>query len=453
MPAAPAPLAWTKCGAVECAELEVPLDYANPHNAELISLLVKRRATKGRRIGPLLVNPGGPGAAGSVMADRASLFFSPDLLNRFDIVAWDPRGTGASAAIDCVDDIDVVLGADPSPDSPEETTALATANRTFADGCRTRAARQLAFVSTEYSARDMDQIRRALGEDTISYFGFSYGSELGATYATLFPRRVRAMVVDGASDPNADWKDSTREQVVAFESALNQALAECVADKGCPFVHAGDAGAAFDQLMRDLDATPITVAKDRPAIGQGVAYYAVVSTLYGRSEWKSLYAALGKAQKGDATGLLALYDDYTFRNDADQRNLFDSLIVINCLDSAPVEPAAALAFARELAVLAPHLGSLDQSGEQLCAHLPKSGRPVMHVDARGAGPILVVGTTGDTATPFESSRKMAKALEQGHLLTVEAERHTGYGVNQCSLKTVDAYLIDLTIPGEGTVCR
>ena len=444
---------WQTCGKIECARFDVPLDYANPTNGQTISLLLKRRTTTGSRVGPLFVNPGGPGAAGSVVAERASGYFSPDLLNKFDIIAWDPRGTGESAPIDCVDDIDVLLSPDPSPDSPEELGALQQANKAFADGCRAHAARQLPFVSTEYTARDMDQIRRALGDEKISYFGFSYGSELGATYASLFPTRVRAMVLDGAADPTADWKESARQQTVAFETSLNLALDECAADKRCAFATNGNAGAAFDKVMHDLDDRPLQVNDGRPLVGQGVGYYAVVSTLYGRDTWKDLYAALGDAQRGDGHKMLALYDGYTFRDDAEQRNLFDSLVVINCLDSEPVEPAEAIAFAKELAAMAPHLGPLDQSGEQLCNFLPRSGRPTVKITGKGAGPILVVGTTGDTATPFESSKNMAKALEHGRLLTVEADRHTGYGVNRCSFRMVDAYLIDLTLPDEGKVCR
>jgi pimeloyl-ACP methyl ester carboxylesterase len=171
---------------------------------------MKRHLASGtNRVGSLLVNPGGPGVPGTSLVDQATLAFSENLLDRFDIVGWDPRGTGASSPVDCVDDLDPLFSLDPIPDTPAEKQSLIDASKQFDDACETRSGRILPYISTQDTAKDMDEIRKALGEDKISYFGFSYGSQLGATYATMFPTHVRAMVIDGAADPNAGYVESS----------------------------------------------------------------------------------------------------------------------------------------------------------------------------------------------------------------------------------------------------
>ncbi len=203
-----APIDWTSCGdGLDCGRLAVPLDYEDPDSPTITLNLVRHRATDpDERIGSLLVNPGGPGLDGVWLAETAPLIY-PGLIERFDIIGWDPRGTGASdPAIDCVDSYDPYYALDPTPDTPEEEQVAEESRVEFGEAClRRMGAEVLAHVSTRESATDMDSIRRALGEETISYFGFSYGSELGATWATLFPDTVRAAVLDGASDPTAPW--------------------------------------------------------------------------------------------------------------------------------------------------------------------------------------------------------------------------------------------------------
>ena len=456
VPPDPTPLAFTKCGTKqECATLVVPLDYANPSNGEILTLNVKRRSAGSGSIGPLLVNPGGPGAPGSTMVDSASGYFSPRLLAKFDIIGWDPRGTGASTPVECSDNIDDLYGLDGSPDTPEETAALKKADDDFVAGCIARSGRILPFVATRDSARDMDMIRRALGEEKISYLGFSYGSELGATYATLFPTRVRAMAIDGAVDPNDNFAEGSISQGVGFEKALDGFLADCAKNTRCPFNNGGDPGKAFDELMVKLDDAPIVIKTkpDRPAVNQGVAVLGVASALYYDALWPDLAKALAGAQRGDGSGLMRLYDDYTEHDNANAKHFFDAFIVISCADdpgAATVEELRKLN--AELAQLMPHMGKLSQGEELTCRKMIKNPRPAVKITGKGAGPILVVGTTGDPATPFDGTVNMAKALEGGVLLTVEANQHTGYGANDCAMETVDKALIEQKLPEAGKVC-
>jgi pimeloyl-ACP methyl ester carboxylesterase len=457
VPPDPKPLVFTKCGnKQECATLEVPLDYANPTNGETITLNVKRRPAGTGSIGPLLVNPGGPGAPGSTMVANASGYFSARLLAKFDIIGWDPRGTGESTPVECIENLDDLYGLDPSPDTPDEVAALKKADDAFAAGCLEQSGRILPFVATRDSARDMDMIRRALGEEQISYLGFSYGSELGATYATLFPTRVRAMVIDGAVDPNDNYREGAISQGVGFEKALDGFLDDCAKNTRCAFHNNGNPGKAFDELMVKLDAEPIQIKTKpgRPAVNQGVAVLGVASALYYDKLWPALAKALAGAQRGDGTGLLRLYDDYTEHDNPDAKNFFDAFIAISCADDpgpATVEELRALN--TELAKLMPHMGKLSQSEELTCRKMIKTPRPPVKITGKGAGPILVVGTTGDPATPFEGTVSMAETLENGVLLTVEANQHTGYGANNCAMETVDAALIDKKMPNAEKVCR
>ena len=190
---------------VEQGYLEVPRDYSDPTAGTFRLYLVRHLADTADRIGSLLVNPGGPGFGGSILAMVADQVYGDDLIRSFDIIGWDPRGTGLSEpAVDCFDDYDhFYAGTDITPDDPAERQQLVDLAQELADSCVERSGDVLPYIGTNNSARDMDAIRQALGEDTISYFGFSYGSELGAVWATLFPDTVRAAVLDGAADPDA----------------------------------------------------------------------------------------------------------------------------------------------------------------------------------------------------------------------------------------------------------
>jgi pimeloyl-ACP methyl ester carboxylesterase len=452
---------WERFGSSERGQigsLTVPLDYADPSKGTINLFVARHLADKpDKRIGALLVNPGGPGFGGSSLATNPKAYFSQDLIDRFDIIGWDPRGTGLSEpAIDCIDDYDRFFATvDITPDDAAERQQAADLAKEFADACVERNGDALQHMGTNSSARDMDAIRAALQAPTISYFGFSYGSELGATWATLFPDTVRAAVLDGAVDPNADSMAQSQQQSVGFESTLNTFLAQCSADPTCAFHNAGDAEGAFDKLMATLDEQPIPSEKGRPDINRGVALWGVGQALYSDALWDRLAAALSGAQQGKGAGLLELYDDYFERlADGTYDNALEAFQVITCVDEPDrLDVAAEDAAAAEIAKVAPRFAP-NTVGGYMCTFFPAATDPRMAITGDDAGPVLVMGTTGDPATPLDSTRAMAATLQDGRLVIVDANQHTGYAANQCSIDVVDAYLIDPVgkAPANGTRC-
>ena len=453
-------ISWAACpespAPFECGQLAVPFDYDNPSAGSLVLSLMRRPAeTPDSRIGSLLVNPGGPGFGGTAVAEQAEWYFSTELLEQFDVVGWDPRGTGASTpAVDCTEDYDRYFGIDSPPNDEVAKQKMIDLTQEFVDLCVTRNGEMLKYVSTEASARDMDSIRKALNEDEISYFGFSYGSELGATWVTLFPDTVRAAVFDGASDPNANGFDQAISQLKGFEQQLTAFLADCAKRVSCKIYNNGKPAALFDQLAVDIDTKPIVVSSDRTPVTQGVFYTAVVQAMYSNTLWPQLETALADAAKGNGAQLLALYDDYFQRQpDGSYGNELEAFLAISCLDDPEGSTVADVdADVARFAAAAKRLGENFGYG-YACALWPHRVAERVVVTGKGAGPIVVIGTTGDAATPLASTRKAAKNLEQGVLVIVEADRHTGYGLNSCVVQNVDAYLISLKAPKNETYCK
>ena len=457
-PLVTAPLEWVPCNAsFECAEITLPLDYADP-TVGIVSLpLIRRPATDpGNRIGSLLVNPGGPGVSGVGFVQTAYSVFSEDVQARFDIVGWDPRGvSGSSPAVDCLEDLDAFVSADPSPDSVAEQQAQDAIAKEFADGCAAESGAIIPYLATEYTAHDMDAIRQALGDEKLTYFGYSYGTFLGAMYADLFPDRVRALVLDAAVDPSITAQEDTRNQVVGFERSLNAFLAACEIEPECAFHYADNPGAAYDALMLSLDATPV-YGDGTIEVGVAVAELGVLSALYSEAQWPALAEALAEAEAGDGSALLEMSTFITGRYGA--ANYTDELeqrIAIACVDSQRLTNDEKVALQSELAVLAPRFGEpgIGPAGDP-CDFWPvPSLREPKRINAPGSPPILVVGTTGDPATPYQQAVSLAEQLSQGVLLTLNGERHTAYGgVSTCIDSAVDAYLINLLPPTDGTVC-
>ena len=456
----PAPIEFERYDdAVEVGTLDVPVDYADPDGPHFELFIARYNAIdQDDKIGSLLINPGGPGFGGSDFAIFASQIFDRALLERFDIIGWDPRGTGESdPPVDCIDDYDPFFNEiDSTPESDEDRALLVTTAEEFADGCATRSGDIIEFVGTNNSARDIDVIRRALGEETISYFGFSYGSELGAAWVTLFPDTVRAAVLDGASDPNADPLESSLQQLGGFEASLSTFLAQCSDDDDCAFHNDGDAEGAFDALLTDIDEAPLPSDDDRPPVNRDVAVTGVIQAMYSEQFWPALEQSLVAAQRaGDGSGLLALNDSYYRRApDGTYGNELEAFQVITCADTAErqtieeVDSEAAL-----YTEVAPRLVPEGSAGGYSCTFLPDSIDPRIDITGAGAGSIVVIGTTGDPATPFESTVRMSNTLEDGRLVVVEADQHTGYGVNRCVIDVVNAYLIDLEPPADETECR
>lgn len=454
-------IVWSKCqtdslDSTDCGSLSVPYDYDDPSIGSFTLFLTRKPASdQTNKIGSMLVNPGGPGFGGSSVAQDAQYYFSKELLDRFDIIGWDPRGTGKSTpAVNCIDQFDDYFGIDSTPETPEEKQLIIDLSQKFNDECFAKSGEILAHISTQATARDMNSIRQALGEEKITYFGFSYGSELGATWATMFPNTVRAAVLDGASDPNSSSLDQGLAQAKGFEKQLDVFLASCSKRVSCAFYSGGKSAQALDKLLGDIDVKPIVVSKNRTSITQGVMFTALAQSMYSDAVWPELERALADGVKGDGAGLLKLYDDYYQRKpDGTYGNELEAFLAISCLDDpGPTSVAAVDEQIPVFTAAAKRFGASFAYGYS-CALWPIEQVTRLEITGKGAGPIIVIGTTGDAATPIESSRKAARALEKGLFLTVTADQHTGYGLNACVVDTVDRYLIDLVAPPDGKVCK
>jgi pimeloyl-ACP methyl ester carboxylesterase len=453
----PAPIEWTSVGEqLEEGRLDVPMDYANPDAGSFSLYLVRHLANNpDERIGSLLGNIGGPGISSTILAESPEGFYGSDLIDRFDIVAWDPRGVGQTEpAIDCIDDYDEYYAVgDITPDDDAERQQLVDLDEDFTAQCVENTADFIEFVGTNNSARDMDTIRRALGEDEISYFGFSYGSELGATWATLFPETVRAAVFDGAVDPTSDELTRSLQQVAGFEAALDTFLAQCSDNPDCPFHNDGDAEAAFDQLMVKIDEKPLPTEPGRPPLTRGMALDGMGWGMWTDAFWPDLEQAVAEAIQGDGSGLLYWYDQYYEREpDGSWPNGLEAFQVISCMDTEErptVEETDAQA--PQFNEVAPRF-SPGTAGGYFCTFFPESTDPRVEITGAGAGPIVVCGTTGDPTTPLDSTRAMANTLEDGRLIIVEANQHTCSGIDECADGLIEDYLINLNAPPEVTEC-
>ena len=459
--AAPEPLdyaiEWTQVSdRTDEGRLTVPVDYADPQGDTIELYVARHRAMAEPSAGPMLANRGGPGADGATLALGATGWFGSEVTDNFDVIGWDPRGTGQSeGAVDCIDDADYdryFSAPDITPDDDAERTELIELAEEYTQACIDRVD-TLQYVGTNNSARDMDAIRQALGAEQVSYFGFSYGSELGGVWATLFPTSVRAAVFDGATDPTSDPLQSTLQQGAGFEASLTSFLAQCSADTQCPFHNGGDAEGAFDRLMVSLDESPLPSGGDRIAVNRSVAVLAVAQAMYSESYWPALERALEDAAAGDGGGLLQLHDAYYGRReDGTYGNLIEAFQAINCADDEE-RPTVGEADADvdDVLAVAPRIFPYT-TGSYSCTFFPPALDPRIEITGAGAGPIVVVGTTGDPATPLESSRAMADALEDGRLVVVEANEHTGYRGDDCVRDIVHEYLLTLVAPDDGTIC-
>ena len=454
------PIEWRSCGnGAECGSLDVPLDPESP-SGETITLAVARHAAGGDRVGTLLVNPGGPGASGLMLATEAESIFPAEILDRFDVVGWDPRGVGESTAVDCLDDLDPFWAADRSPDDAGELAEVEAVSKELADSCRDRSGALLEHVSSLDTVSDMDSIRQALGEEQISYLGYSYGTYLGALYADANPDRVRAMVLDGAVDPALDPVAVTRQQAVGFDDALHAFFEDCAGDDGCAFHSGGDPASAYDRLMEMIDAEtlPAEVYGEERSLGPGEADIGVATALYGgRDGWPVLAEALSDAARGDGSLLLELSDAYTGRTGSgtyDNEN--EAFFATACIDSPP--PTGASGFeqlAEDLNADAPHFGATTLWLGLPCAFWPVE--PVSapaEIHAVGAPPILVLGTGNDPATPLAWAESLAGQLETGILVVFDGEGHTAFGRgSDCIDDAVVGYLVELDVPTVGTRCE
>lgn len=452
---------WRDCGSFQCGSIKVPLDYQDP-SGRAITVEVLRRPANDRadRVGSLLVNPGGPGVSGINYARNSEFLFNEPLLDHYDIVGWDPRGVGVSTSVECLSDeqTDQYLAADGTPDSAAEVNQLVKLQRFFTSTCQENSGRLLPHIGTFNSARDMDILRSALGEGRTDYFGASYGTELGATYAELFPERVGRMVLDGALDPSVSPRQLAVGQLRGFQRATAAFIADCVSREGCPIgPTAGEAEQQIIDLLESADAQPLPTNSGR-VLTESLATTGMVAAMYDQgSGWPALRIALKSAREGDGTVLLALADSYSERQ-ADgsyASNVNDAFPAISCTDRPDSASLAAVkADIPRFQKISPIFGETFAWAGTACAGWPvPEGKFPRELKAKGSAPILVVGTTRDPATPYEWSIGLADQLDNGVLLSRDGDGHTGYtSGNACIDQAVEKYLLNGEVPKDGTTC-
>lgn len=448
------------CGQIECATVEVPIDPDQPALGNLeIAINVVRSAQPDTRRGYLLVNPGGPGASGKQFAEATPFFFPRELLDAFDIVGFDPRGVAESEPnLSCGgrdalrEQTDQVTGA---PDTADEVRAMETA----VAGCVEATGPAAAYLGTEFVAHDMDVIRRALGAEQISYYGASYGSEVGVWFATLYPQSVRAMVVDGADNPidelatQEDRIEAQLEQIRAFEELLGLALDSCDT-AACPIFNGGDPTAYYLDAMTEIEL----VDEARPNLDDA-GLFGVISTLYAEASWPLLHQGLFELREFDDPTILARSSDLQ-ASSSDIREIE----WINCLDSWSLSPeldretrladseATNEVFDAEFPLLS--AASIEEDNTSVCPFLDSIAPDPLEIPLDGGDvPILVIGNPSDPATPFTESVELVEdTLANGYLLEADNPEHVVYSRgNDCVDDIVNRVLIDIEFPDERRV--
>ncbi|AZS43238.1 Carboxylesterase B [Microbacterium oleivorans] len=456
-------VAWEKCRGLDegdyfCASITAPRDWTDPKGEDIELSVIVRIASSGDAKGSLFVNPGGPGASGVDLVQQSAGFaVGTDLLDSYDVVGFDPRGVGRSTAVRCFDAAAMDDYLFDTPAAPRGSAERAKEQRSsaeaFARACETNSGGLLPFVTTQNAARDLDLLRGVLGDEKLSYLGYSYGSFLGATYAELFPQNVGRVVLDGGLDPSIPSAVVGARQAAGFQSALDAFLTSCVGGPDCPFD--GPLATAQQQLsdaLAAVDASPLK-ATDGRMLGADALSLGIISALYSESNWSRLSSALTSVLEGDADDMFELVDQYYNRYDGMYLdNSTEAFSAYNCMDY-PADPADVVEAAnKDVAEKAPTFAPYWSSDVNLCdawPYPPTGTRNEIHAD--GAAPILVIGTTNDPATPYEWSAALAEQLNSGILLTRVGEGHTGFNKgNACIDDTVVAYFDDGTVP-EGDV--
>ncbi|MEV6757350.1 alpha/beta hydrolase [Streptomyces sp. NPDC051214] len=460
-------LSWRACGVpgFECSTMRAPLDYAKPDGPQIKLAVSRKKATgPGKRLGSLLVNPGGPGGSAiGYLQSYAALGYPEEVRARYDMAAVDPRGVARSEPVTCLDgkQMDAYTQTDVTPDDERETAELSDSFKKFAAGCEKRSGEVLPHVSTVEAARDMDILRAALGDKKLSYVGASYGTFLGATYAGLYPDRVGRLVLDGAMDPSLPARRMNRDQTAGFETAFTSFAKDCASRSDCPLGTEGgtDAGKRLKSFFDELDRVPLPAGdSDGRELGEALATTGVIAAMYDEGAWPQLRTALSAAMKEkDGAPLLSLSDSYYERDaDGSYANLMFANAAVNCLDLPPAFKTAAdvKKSLPDFEKASPVFGEGLAWASLNCTYWPVKATGEPHrIKAEGAAPIVVVGTTRDPATPYRWAEALADQLSSGKLLTYEGDGHTAYGRgSKCVDSAINAYLLDGKAPDDGKRC-
>lgn len=456
---------WESCGTrIMCGSVEVPTNWDDPSAGSLSLAVAYRAADVAKPLGSIIFNPGGPGASGyDWILNSVSYLGTEKLRSKFNIVGFDPRGVGKSEPrVKCLDakKTDALLYEDTGLPlgSPQDIATTRKLLGEFAQSCLKNTGPAMAFLDTVSAAKDMDVLRAVMGEKHLDYLGFSYGSLLGQTYAALFPKKVNRMVIDGVIDPTVSDAEQSVIQLKGFDLALRNYLAECLSSADCPFQ--GTVSQALTKIksfLRSLETAPLPT-KDGRTLNAWSANTGLIMPLYSEDYWPQLSQAFSEAFAGDGTTFIDLADTYNDR-DANGKyltNLMEANIAISCLDSRQPSDSASMAKQNSRMLAAsPTLGRYWQFGALICEPWPfPVAKHALDYSAKGSKPILVVGTTGDPATPYTQAVAVANhILSNGYLVTYNGEGHTAYGrSNECVANSVDNYFIKGSVPAADPNC-
>lgn len=469
------PIQWAPCqtgasenprllAGAECGMLSVPVDWDNADNLEnaIAQIAMIRYRATGEKIGSLVINPGGPGESG-VQAAAALVPSLPDAVRqRFDLVGFDPRGVANSTpALWCnSDDDNDRLRADNVVEyTPEGVAHIEDETKQFVERCVDKMGKDfLANVGTASVVKDLDAMRAALGDDKLTFLGYSYGTRIGASYAETYPEHVRAMILDGAVDPNADPVEADVRQAAAFQQAFDDYAAECALDSDCPLgTDPAKTVDVYRSLVDPLVETPLQT-KDPRGLSYSDAIVGTILPLYSPDLWQYLTDALADMTEGKGDTMLMLSDLYMGRDaEGHYTNATDTRIAVNCTDKPAITDRATLVEQdKRVREAAPFLSYGDFTGlapMPTCGFWPVPPTSTPHeIEAAGLPPILVVSTTNDPATPYQAGVDLAEQLG-GTLLTFEGTRHTVvFSGNACVDDIATRYLLDVTVPPPGTRC-
>lgn len=460
-----AALRWHSCdGRFRCSGMAVPVSYAHPQGTSLHLAVVELPATGPHPLGDLVLNPGGPGASGVDFLEQSASSFPAGLRRVFNLVSFDPRGVERSDPVHCVGAAGIrrLVALDPAPADAAQVAKVVAAAKAFDAACAAHTSRLLLEnVGTRATVRDLDRLRAALGEAKLDYVGFSYGTYLGELYAKAYPGRVRAMVLDGAVDPALSTPAAELVQARGFESDLQAFFAWCPGSSTCRTLLPGGARKAYGHLFARLAGGATIKASLQPRYGGiqqvtlGVAEAALVGSLYDKTTWVDLARALQAGLRGDGSLLAAIAYAYEgLQANGTFTNMVAANTAINCVDRpSPGSLSTYERLSRQMAKAAPDFGASEAWSSLACAYWPVAPQgAVGPVHAPGSPTILVVGSTGDPATPYAWAKAVTHQLDHAVLLTRSGPGHTAYFSSRCIRSLVDRYLERLALPAPGRVC-
>ncbi len=454
-------ITWSACdGEFACGSFEVPLDYANPSGEAITIKVLKAPATdKSKRLGSLVVNPGGPGASGIEFARYAGGTISPAVLAQYDIVGFDPRGVIESTPIKCMDgpQTDRFLSTLGAPATAGQRSEVEKVAADFGESCEQHSPTLTPAIGTVATARDMDVLRQVLGESKLNFIGLSYGTLLGLIYIDQFTDKVGRFALDGVIDPTLSNASVARGQAEGFQLALSRFISDCPKHRDCPLPTGQSAAVEkINTWLGHVAVNPLETQPDRP-LTRPLATNGIIASLYDENDgWPQLRRALAAGFRNNGDPLLKIVDSFTGRQEdgSYRNNAIDALYAVSCLDRPDRADAfATTELAKEWSSTAPTFGPELAWGNLPCASWPAPATfEPRAITAQTESPVVLVGTRYDPATPFVWAEAVSKQLPNNRLVTYEDDGHTGYGDNTCVNAAVDRLLLTGEAPAAGTTC-